>query len=141
LHPDDVRRIERAAFSGRRITDIKSLSPAGPAPVAPSRVRVSFDNGHRDFSAEEFHVLAGRALGWGVVKSPFYRIERASDGYTVSGRGLGHGVGLCQWGAAGMARAGKNFRQILAHYFPGSSVARWDELPPRKSKRKNASRP
>jgi stage II sporulation protein D len=34
----------------------------------------------------------------------------------------GHGAGLCQWGARGLARTGKNYLQILANYYPGSQV-------------------
>jgi len=44
---------------------------------------------------------------------PFVRIE---------GSGRGHGVGLCQWGARGMALAGADTATILAHYFPGTTV-------------------
>jgi stage II sporulation protein D len=42
----------------------------------------------------------------------------------AAGAGSGHGVGLCQWGAVGRARAGQKYRQILATYFPGTSVER-----------------
>ncbi|MBN2020876.1 MAG: SpoIID/LytB domain-containing protein [Sedimentisphaerales bacterium] len=42
----------------------------------------------------------------------------------VSGRGYGHGVGLCQCGAEGMARRGKNASEILSHYYPGSKLTR-----------------
>jgi stage II sporulation protein D len=38
------------------------------------------------------------------------------------GKGLGHGVGFCQWGAKGMAEAGKKFPEILQHYYPGSQI-------------------
>jgi stage II sporulation protein D len=38
------------------------------------------------------------------------------------GRGWGHGVGLCQWGARGMATQGFTYKQILAHYYPGTSI-------------------
>jgi stage II sporulation protein D len=38
--------------------------------------------------------------------------------------GAGHGVGFCQWGAVGRARAGQGYAQILAAYFPGTRVAR-----------------
>jgi SpoIID/LytB domain protein len=41
---------------------------------------------------------------------------------TVSGLGFGHGVGLQQTGAQGFAQRGQNYKQILAHYFPGTSV-------------------
>jgi len=38
------------------------------------------------------------------------------------GRGSGHGAGLCQWGAAGAARAGEGYRAILARYYPGTEI-------------------
>jgi stage II sporulation protein D len=41
---------------------------------------------------------------------------------TLRGAGYGHGVGMCQWGAIGRARAGQDFRTILATYFPGTTV-------------------
>ena len=43
---------------------------------------------------------------------------------TVRGLGYGHGVGMCQWGAIGRARAGQDFRTILRTYYPGTRVAR-----------------
>lgn len=43
---------------------------------------------------------------------------------TIRGTGYGHGVGMCQWGAIGRARAGQDFRTILRTYFPGTTVAR-----------------
>jgi stage II sporulation protein D (peptidoglycan lytic transglycosylase) len=42
----------------------------------------------------------------------------------IDGVGAGHGVGLCQWGAVGRARAGQGYQQILAAYFPGTRVER-----------------
>jgi hypothetical protein len=41
------------------------------------------------------------------------------------GRGWGHGIGLCQNGAYGLARAGRRFEEILATYYPGTSVVQW----------------
>jgi stage II sporulation protein D len=43
---------------------------------------------------------------------------------SAEGMGAGHGVGFCQWGAVGRARAGQGYAQILAAYFPGTRVAR-----------------
>jgi stage II sporulation protein D len=45
-------------------------------------------------------------------------------GLVAEGKGAGHGVGFCQWGAVGRARAGQDFRQILEAYFPGTSLER-----------------
>jgi stage II sporulation protein D len=42
----------------------------------------------------------------------------------LDGMGAGHGVGLCQWGAVGRARAGQGYEQILAAYFPGTRLER-----------------
>ena len=42
----------------------------------------------------------------------------------VDGVGAGHGVGLCQWGAVGRARAGQGYQQILAAYYPGTRLER-----------------
>jgi stage II sporulation protein D len=42
----------------------------------------------------------------------------------VRGRGNGHGVGLCQWGAIARARAGDDFRAILKAYYPGADLTR-----------------
>lgn len=54
--------------------------------------------------------------------------ERAADGalqaVVVRGRGNGHGVGLCQWGAIARARAGDDFRAILKAYYPSADVTR-----------------
>ena len=48
---------------------------------------------------------------------------QAAPGLTIEGGGLGHGVGLCQWGARGMAIAGSSARAILAFYYPGTGTA------------------
>jgi stage II sporulation protein D len=42
--------------------------------------------------------------------------------YTFNGRGWGHGVGLSQWGARGMAENGFKYDEILTHYFPGTQI-------------------
>jgi stage II sporulation protein D len=42
----------------------------------------------------------------------------------LDGMGSGHGVGLCQWGAVGRARAGQGYQQILGAYFPGTRLER-----------------
>lgn len=42
--------------------------------------------------------------------------------WLITGRGFGHGVGLCQYGAEGMARTGATFEQVLMHYYPGARL-------------------
>ncbi|HEY9855332.1 MAG TPA: SpoIID/LytB domain-containing protein [Stenomitos sp.] len=66
----------------------------------------------------------GRSIGWGALKSLNFQVHRDGAAFVFAGRGLGHGVGLCQWGARGRAEAGWDFRRILAAYFPGAVVKR-----------------
>jgi len=57
------------------------------------------------------------------IKSTICRIVPWGDGWAfLSGRGWGHGVGMCQCGAEGMARHGGSAEQILQHYYPGAKI-------------------
>ena len=56
----------------------------------------------------------------GGLKSTLFEVERRGDAFVIRGAGFGHGVGMCQMGAIGMASAGKRYAQILAHYYRGS---------------------
>lgn len=49
-----------------------------------------------------------------------FKIEKETT--TISGRGFGHGVGMCQFGAEGMSRAGRSAEEILMHYYPGTTL-------------------
>ena len=64
-----------------------------------------------------------RILSETHLKSSAFEVEYADDGNIIlHGRGWGHGVGLCQIGAAVMASRGYDYRQILQHYYPESSI-------------------
>jgi stage II sporulation protein D len=57
------------------------------------------------------------------IKSAVCQIVSWGDGWAfLSGRGWGHGVGLCQCGAEGLARAGKSSEEILRYYYPGCEI-------------------
>ena len=57
------------------------------------------------------------------IKSTICEIVDMGDKWAfISGRGFGHGVGMCQHGAQGMARKGKSTSEILMHYYPGSAI-------------------
>ena len=51
-----------------------------------------------------------------------FEIQREGTDFILSGHGWGHGVGLCQIGAAVMAAEGHDYRSILAHYYPTSRI-------------------
>lgn len=59
-------------------------------------------------------------LGYNALKSTWFGVSIEGNNVVFEGRGFGHGVGMCQWGAKGMAEAGKGYREILAFYYPGA---------------------
>ncbi len=63
------------------------------------------------------------ALGNSQVPSIFFEPELLDGEVVLSGRGLGHGVGLCQWGAKELARRGFDYQAILRHYYPGTTIS------------------
>lgn len=60
----------------------------------------------------------------GGLKSTLFEVARRGDAFVIRGAGFGHGVGMCQMGAMGMAAAGRRSAQILAHYYRGSHLHR-----------------
>lgn len=63
------------------------------------------------------------AMGAMKIKSTLiHEIAIKGSKVNIKGNGFGHGVGLCQYGALGMAKAGKPFRDILAYYYPGTKT-------------------
>jgi stage II sporulation protein D len=65
-------------------------------------------------------VLGDRNDPGGSLKSNFIQIKVKGDKVIIEGRGFGHGVGMCQFGALEMARKGKGYHTILRHYYPGT---------------------
>lgn len=59
-----------------------------------------------------------KKLGREKLPSNLFQIHSDGNNYTIAGKGYGHGVGMCQYGAYELARRGYSYRQILKHYFP-----------------------
>lgn len=101
-----------------RVERIEGLQAAPDGYAA----RISLRTGGETFtvSAQKFRM----ALGPNRLLSTNFQAEREGVGFNFRGKGWGHGVGMCQWGTYGMARAGKDEREILKHYYPGSNLVR-----------------
>ena len=86
-------------------------------------IRASFSDGAAaETAGHMFYSRAGLRLGYKVIPSTFFDVALSGDAGIFTGRGVGHGVGMCQWGAQGRARAGQTAKAILAAYFPGTTL-------------------
>ncbi|MBO7238072.1 MAG: SpoIID/LytB domain-containing protein [Elusimicrobiaceae bacterium] len=75
--------------------------------------------GSKTLSCAKFRLAVGPSL---LKSCKITSISAKSSGFAFAGNGYGHGIGMCQDGAKGMAEKGKNYKQILAHYFPSSDL-------------------
>lgn len=76
-----------------------------------------------EVSAESFRLAVGKALGWNRIPSTWFEVSQQGERFYFHGRGWGHGIGLCQKGAAVMAAQGRSTDEILQQYFPGAQTA------------------
>lgn len=99
---------------------IKSKSESGRAAV----VEVETDRGRYPLSGNAFRM----ALNPGRMRSTLWTdVRKTRTGYLFKGRGWGHGVGMCQWGAKGLAELGRTYKQILRFYYPNTAIHVWTD--------------
>ncbi len=94
-----------------------------------SDLRLSFEHGNVDLGGDEIRWTIRRPNGEGLRSCLLTKVETSKKGsrisrVRVSGRGYGHGVGMCQFGAMGMARSGYDHTQILRFYYRGARLVR-----------------
>ncbi len=112
LPPDAVLKtleIEEKTKFGRNKTLLATFQLAAGETLAIHENAVRFES--------EF----GKKFGWRVFPSDLFEIHQKDDTYQFTGRGLGHGVGLCQSGALRLAQLGWSYEKILNFYFPQNS--------------------
>jgi stage II sporulation protein D len=79
--------------------------------------------GQNKVSGYDYWIRFGQKFGWDKMPGTRFAIEQQPNGQTIiRSSGAGHGVGLCQWGAIGLAKEGKTYKQILKCYFPDCVV-------------------
>ncbi|MDR9404625.1 MAG: SpoIID/LytB domain-containing protein [Halothece sp. Uz-M2-17] len=96
---------------------IRSLIPQQTTPQGRIlKLKVVGDRATETISGNEFR----KALD---LRSTLFQVNPTPQGFLISGRGFGHGVGLSQWGAYYLAQQGANYRQILGHYYKQVKLA------------------
>jgi stage II sporulation protein D len=101
----DIRIASRG--SSRRVTDLELVGTAGTAHIRGGRIRSALGLREQLFVIDHKYDLAGRITG-----------------FTFTGRGWGHGVGMCQVGAFGLAKQGLTYDKILKTYYTGIELAK-----------------
>lgn len=87
------------------------------------RVRARCGAEARELSAEALRMALGRRLGWARLPSSNFTLRESGDEVLFTGRGAGHGVGLCLAGAVARGAGGATAAQILRGAFPGTSLS------------------
>ena len=135
-----------ASFDEHQLSEVarRALIAAGATPSRGVKVRnitigerlpsgrvgsvlVDTDDGKVTLRLGEIRNVFRDARG-AILSSTYFSVDRVARerghliGVALRGTGNGHGVGMCQWGAIGRARAGQDSRMILRHYYPGTVV-------------------
>jgi hypothetical protein len=83
-----------------------------------------------EISGQDLRMAIGPTLGWMRVLSANFELRRLGTVYRFTGRGSGHGVGMCVIGAMHRAEDGQTATQILAQYYPGLRIAPYTPATP-----------
>ncbi len=105
--------LERPPISNVKALRVKRLS--GSKRIA--EIQVKTQNGTHTISGNEFRI----AVSAKKIPSTRFKLRRSGRHYLLTGRGFGHGVGLCQWGAKTMAEKGYAHTAILNFYYKNCS--------------------
>jgi len=107
----------KLGYQGESVEEV-AVSELSPS-LRALKLKVRFKGGYTtEIAGGDFRLRLGRE----GVRSNFFKVQNARDGFVFYGSGSGHGVGLCQWGARGLAEQGESYREILKYYFPGTEV-------------------
>lgn len=122
-------KLKSAGYSGGTVTAV-TVKRKTAAERALS-VAVTATGGASTMSGNELR----RVLGYEKLKSARFKVSVEDGTFTFTGKGAGHGVGMCQWGAKGMADGGYSYRQILGHYYTGLFLRNTSVLGPESAQR------
>jgi stage II sporulation protein D len=131
---DDAARDAHRAWEYRAPLDSVAAALNVPRPralavaardAAGRAARVAlYGDEYVEVRGEELRQALTRVFGAGAIRSTRFEIRQEGTTIVFSGRGYGHGVGLCQAGALARLRAGTTPADVLTHYYPGTTLRR-----------------
>jgi len=118
--PEELTDLVKARL-GVDVGIIRNLEPLDRGPSGRIyRLKIT---GDKDYIVIGKELEIRRALSRSHLYSSAFVVDVENGRFVLRGAGWGHGVGLCQIGAAVMASVGKSYREILSHYYRGTSVS------------------
>ena len=117
--PEELRDLVKARLGVDlgSIRDLQSLARGASGRIY--RLKII---GERDYLVIGKELEIRRALSRSHLYSSAFVVDKEAGRFVLRGAGWGHGVGLCQIGAAVMASEGKTYKEILFHYYRGTTV-------------------
>ena len=117
-----VEKLRKKGYQVDRIDDIREGVRDRSGRL--EYVRIRSRNKWFEISTGHFRAAISRR----ILKSSNFRVKKYPTFYLFSGYGWGHGVGMCQWGAFGLALRWKSAEWILNHYYPGAKIVNLHKL-------------
>ncbi len=121
--------VESRVVASDRLGRILAVTPVGRTPSGRvAALSITTSSGNIRVDGQQIRSVL-RTTNGDILRSNLFELSSAHAGGQVTrlvadGRGAGHGVGMCQWGAVGRARAGQRYPEILSAYFPGTELQR-----------------
>lgn len=109
--------------SNSRLNDVRILSVFDSGRINELEFIITSENESNKsiiIRGNEIRSVLRTADGKSILWSNMFELNMESDSLELIGRGFGHGVGLCQWGAIALSKMGWSFNEILDHYYPGT---------------------
>ena len=108
------------ALASEGISGVTDIAPAAYSPTGRvTRIRFQTASDAKVMPANTTRLR----LGSTVMKSTWWEVSRIGEKWYFQGKGYGHGVGMSQWGAKGLASEGKDYLEILQIYYPLCQVS------------------
>jgi len=115
----DIERALRATRRQGRLRGLTIVERTASGRVARLRAEGFVPE---EISGNDFRLALGRIAGWQLLKSTAFEFRRSGTTFRFTGRGFGHGVGLCVVGAGNRAQTGATAADILRFYFPSLTI-------------------
>jgi len=138
-----AEQLQKAGYKFKKVTDLEELSRTASGQRVKKIAVKGEDEKGRSLKVEIYNADRVRAaLG---LKSALFVMNVKKDskgvltGVEIRGSGFGHGLGMSQWGARGMALKGYNYQEILKYYFTGVTLAAGYGKQPLEGSQKNPS--